>query len=45
MTETGATSQLVLTVSTMDQINIDLCFHDDPDFATDADHDSSILLE
>jgi hypothetical protein len=29
----------------MDQINIDLCFYDDPDFATDADHDSSILME
>lgn len=27
----------------MDPINVDFCFYDDPDFATDADRDSRIL--
>ena len=38
-------SQPALTVSTMDQINVDNCFYDDPDFATDADRDSRILMK
>ncbi|MEJ7786143.1 MAG: hypothetical protein WKF96_15160 [Solirubrobacteraceae bacterium] len=30
-------------MSIRDQINVDSCFYDDPDFATDADRDSRML--
>src|SRR3954454_2582337 len=31
------------TVNIVDHINVDFCFYDDPDFATDADRDSRTL--
>ena len=36
-------SKTALIVSNMDQINVDFCFYDDPDFATNADGDSRVL--
>ena len=36
-------SESASTVSIVNQINVDFCFYDDPDFATDADRDSRIL--
>jgi hypothetical protein len=37
-------SEPASTVSVVDQINVDFCFYDDPDFATDADRDSRRLM-
>lgn len=36
-------SECASTVSVVDQINVDFCFYDDPDYVTDADRDSRIL--
>jgi hypothetical protein len=36
-------SEVVSKVSNVDEIDVDFCFYDDPDFATDADRDSRIL--
>ena len=37
-------SEPASTVNIVDHINVDFCFYDDPDFATDADRDSRIPL-